>query len=177
MSKPTPYASKVAVPPEEDVRQVMGDSYKPDGLTSPGLLAGTGDCFPAVVALVKALFQADDIDARLREIVTLRVAVLLKAPYEWQQNSKMALNTGLSQIEIDAVAVDGPVQGLPAGLHPGVLGHRRVGATRDAHQRDPVRPAGPIRPSRHAQADPCDRLLHPPSHVPQRVSHTAQNDR
>ena len=38
--------------------------------------------------------------------------MLLNAPYEWQQNSKMALNTGLSQEEIDAVAADGPVQGL-----------------------------------------------------------------
>ena len=74
MGKPTPYVTKVAVsfPPEEDVRQAMGDSYKPDGLNVTKMLAGTGDCFPAVVALVKALFQAGDIDARVREVVTLR---------------------------------------------------------------------------------------------------------
>lgn len=114
MSKPTPYATKIAIPlPSEDVvRQAMGQNYKPDVLNVTKMLAGTGDCFAPVVALVKALFQADDIDARLREVVTLRAAVLLNAPYEWQQNSKMALNTGLSQKEIDAVAADGPVQGL-----------------------------------------------------------------
>lgn len=76
------------------------------------MLTRTGDCFPAVVALVKALFQADDIEPKLREVVTLRVAALLHAPYEWQQNSKMALNTGLSQDEIDRVSADGAVQGL-----------------------------------------------------------------
>ncbi len=116
MSKPTPYATKLAVPlpPEEDVKLAMGESYKPDGLNVTRMLAGTGDCFPAVVALVRALFQADDIDAKLREVVTLRAAVLINAPYEWQQNSKMALNTGLTQSEIDAVAADGPVQGLAA---------------------------------------------------------------
>ena len=114
MSKPIPYATMVAVPlpPEEDVRKAMGETYKPDMLNVTKMLAGTGDCFPAVVSLVKTLFQAEDIDPRLREVVTLRVAALLDAPYEWQQNSRMALNTGLSQSEIDAVAAEGPVQGL-----------------------------------------------------------------
>ena len=114
MSKPTPYTTTVAIPlpAEADVRRVMGAKYKPETLNVTKMLTGTGDCFPAVIALVKALFEADDIDARLREVVTLRVAVLLNAPYEWQQNSKMALNTGLSQGDIDAVTADGPVQGL-----------------------------------------------------------------
>ncbi|MGF7183260.1 hypothetical protein HDF11_004792 [Tunturiibacter psychrotolerans] len=38
------------------------------------MLAGT-------VALVKVLSQANDIDAKLREVVTLRVTILLRAPY------------------------------------------------------------------------------------------------
>lgn len=114
MSKPTPYATNVAIalPTEEAVRKAMGETYKPDVLNVTKMLAGTGDCFPAVVALVKALFQPADIDAKLREVVTLRAAALLNAPYEWQQNARMALNTGLSQDEIDAVAADGPVQEL-----------------------------------------------------------------
>ena len=114
MSKPTPYAASVAVPfpAEEDVRQVVGEAYKLDMLNVTKMLAGTGDCFPAVVAVVKALFQADDIDAKLREVVTLRAASLMNAPYEWQQNAKMALNVGLGESEIEAVAADGPVKGL-----------------------------------------------------------------
>ena len=76
------------------------------------MLTGTGDCFPSVVGLVKALFQTDDIDARSREVVTFRAAVLLNAPYEWQQNAKNGAEHRLSQGEIDTVAADGPVQGL-----------------------------------------------------------------
>ena len=114
MSKPTPYATKVAIPlpAEEDVKNAMGESYKPDVLNVTKMLTGTGDCFAPVVALVKALFKPGDIDAKLREVVTLRAATLLNAPYEWQQNTEMALNTGLSQSEINAVAADGSVQGL-----------------------------------------------------------------
>lgn len=114
MSKPTPYITNIDIPlpPETEVRKVMGDKYKPDVLNVTKMLSGTGDCFPPVIALVKALFGDENIDARLREVVTLRVAALLNAPYEWQQNSRMGLNTGLNQDEIDAVAVDGPVRGL-----------------------------------------------------------------
>ena len=114
MSKPTPYATKVAIPlpGEDDVKRAMGDTYKPDVLNVTKMLTGTDDCFAPVVALVKALFKPGGIDAKLREVITLRAAVLLNAPYEWQQNSKRALNVGLSQDEIDAVAADGPVQEL-----------------------------------------------------------------
>lgn len=114
MSKPLPYSTKITIPlpSEQDVRQAMGEQYKSETLNVTKMLTGTGDCFPAVVALVKALFQANDIEPKLREVVTLRVATLINAPYEWQQNSKMALNTGLTQDQIDAVATDGSVQGL-----------------------------------------------------------------
>ncbi len=114
MSKPVPYTTEVSIPlpAEDDVKKAMGESYKPDALNVTKMLTGTEDCFPPVVALVKALFREGSIEAKLREVVTLRAAALLHAPYEWQQNSKMALNTGLSQEEIDAVAADGPVQGL-----------------------------------------------------------------
>ena len=114
MSKPAPYTTNVAIslPAEDDVKRAMGDKYKPDVLNVTKMLTGTGDCFSPVVALVKALFQGDDIEPKLREMITLRTAALLNAPYEWQQNSKMALNTGVSQVEIDAAAADGSVQGL-----------------------------------------------------------------
>lgn len=80
MSKPAPYTTKIAIPlpSEEDVRKAMADKYKPDVLNVTKMLAGTGDCFAPVVALVKALFQSDDLEPKLREIVTLRTAALLK---------------------------------------------------------------------------------------------------
>ncbi|TPG16741.1 carboxymuconolactone decarboxylase family protein [Sphingomonas koreensis] len=114
MNKPTGYTTKAGVPfpSEEDIRRAMGDKYRPETLNVTKMLAGTGDCFPPVVELVRVLFQTEGVDPKLREVVTLRVAKLLDAPYEWQQNSRMALNVGLEQADIDTLAADGPVTGV-----------------------------------------------------------------
>ena len=114
MSKPTDYIAtiRIPLPPEDEVRRVMGDSYKPETLNVTKMLTGTGDCFKPVVELVEILFQTEGVDPKLREVITLRSAKRLNAPYEWQQNSKMALNVGLEQAVIDAIAADGPVTGL-----------------------------------------------------------------
>ena len=59
-----------------------------------------------------AMFQAKGIDPRTREIIILRAAKLLSAPYEAQANVVMAKNAGLSPAEIDAATTDGPVSGI-----------------------------------------------------------------
>jgi hypothetical protein len=45
-------------------------------------------------------------------MIILRAAKVLNAPYEWQANTQMAKNTGLSPDEINAAASDGPVAGI-----------------------------------------------------------------
>ena len=55
----------------------------------------TEDMLPAVLAMVGAVFKAEDIAPRLREIIVLRCAHLLNVPYEWQANIVMARNVGL----------------------------------------------------------------------------------
>ncbi len=112
MTHPTSYANRVAIPlpSEDEIRKVVGDSYNPDDLNVTKMLAGTGDCFAATVELVRALFSAEGVDPKVREMITLRVAKLLNAPYEWQANSQMAANLGLSATEIAAAAGDGPVE-------------------------------------------------------------------
>lgn len=113
----TPYTSQIAVPlpSEDEIRKVVGDAYEPDALNVTKMLAGTGDCFAATVKLVAALFSAEGVDPKLREMITLRVATLLNAPYEWQQNSQMAANLGLSESDIDAAASEGPVTNVDPG--------------------------------------------------------------
>jgi NAD(P)-dependent dehydrogenase (short-subunit alcohol dehydrogenase family) len=39
-----------------------------------------------VIGLVQAVFQAKDIDPKMRELIILRSAYLLDCPYEWQAN-------------------------------------------------------------------------------------------
>jgi len=42
-------------------------------------------------------------------MIILRAATVLDAPYEWQANTQMAKNAGLSSEEIDAAGSEGPV--------------------------------------------------------------------
>jgi hypothetical protein len=74
------------------------------------MFAGSGDMFPAVLAMIKAVFYAADINPRLREIIVLRCAHLLNCPYEWQANIVMAPNAGVTADEIAAIGTNGPVE-------------------------------------------------------------------
>ena len=115
MAFPTAYASTVAIPlpSEQIVERMIGKSYDPEkALNVLKMFAGTEDMFAATIGIVKAMFQAKGIDPKTREMIILRTAKVLNAPYEAQANVRMAENAGLSAAEIDAAASDGPVSGI-----------------------------------------------------------------
>jgi alkylhydroperoxidase family enzyme len=76
------------------------------------MFAGTEDMFDGTIGFVKAIFNANGIDPKTREMIILRAAAVLDSPYEWQANTQMAKNAGLSPDEIEAAASDGPVVGI-----------------------------------------------------------------
>jgi 4-carboxymuconolactone decarboxylase len=78
------------------------------------MLGLTEDMLPGVLALVGAVFNAEGVAPRLREIIILRCAHLLNAPYERQANEVMARNVGVTSEEIEAIGKDGPVRSLDA---------------------------------------------------------------
>ena len=112
---PERYSTNIALPLPTD-KEIGPDMVKElqqsHDLNVARMLAGTADMFSGAKALVQAVFQAKDIDPRLRELIILRSAYLLNCPYEWQANVVMAKNTGCTQAEIDAVRVDGPATGI-----------------------------------------------------------------
>ena len=115
MAQPTPYTAQVVIPlPDDDaVRKVIGSSYNPaSALNVVKMMAGTEDMFGATVGLVKAVFAAEGVDPKLRQMIILRAAKKLNAPYEWQANVPMSLNNGLSQADCDAAGSDSPVTGM-----------------------------------------------------------------
>lgn len=115
MAYPTAYASTVAIPlpSEQTVQQIMGNSYDPEKtLNVLKMFAGTEDMFDATIGIVNAMFQTKGVDPKIREMIILRAAKVLNAPYEAQANVRMAKNAGLSAAEIDAAATDGPVSGI-----------------------------------------------------------------
>ena len=115
MKVPTSYDSKncIPLPSDEDIRVVMGVDYDPDqALNVLKMLAGTEDMFTATAGLVKAVFSTNGVDPKIRQMIILRAAKKLNAPYEWQANVTLSLNNGLTELEIDAAASDEPVVGL-----------------------------------------------------------------
>ena len=115
MTHPTRSAPQVAIPLPSDaaVRRVIGKSYDPERtLNVIKMFAGTEEMFDAAIGLVKAIFDAQGVDPKTREMIILRAAIVLDSPYEWQANTQMAKNVGLSPKEIDAAASHGPVVGI-----------------------------------------------------------------
>lgn len=53
-----------------------------------------------------------EFDARKREIAVLRIGHVTRSEYEWTQHVRLAKNLGVTEAEIEAIAVDGPVTGL-----------------------------------------------------------------
>jgi len=115
MPYPIKYSSKVSIPLPSDkvIRRVIGESYNPDKVLNViKMFAGTGDMFTATIGFVNAVFKVQDVNPKAREIIILRAAKILNAPYEWQANAKFASNVGLSENEIMAASVDGPVTSI-----------------------------------------------------------------
>jgi alkylhydroperoxidase family enzyme len=117
MTIPGPNSSLVTVPlpSEEDLKRVIGASYDSSKtLNVIKMFAGTDDMYPAVVEFIKTVFQAKDVNPKLREMIVLRVAKKFHVLYEWQAQSALARNVGLSPEEIEAAASDGPLMAIDA---------------------------------------------------------------
>src|ERR1700740_3446953 len=97
MGKPTAYQASVVVPlPDEDViARSFGNEYDPDpALNVLKMMSGTGDFFPALIGMVKAVFGEREIDAKHREVIILRAASVLNCPYERQAEEQKAPKRG-----------------------------------------------------------------------------------
>jgi alkylhydroperoxidase family enzyme len=112
---PSRYSTFVTIPlpTDEQLGAKMVAKLKPaNNLNVARMLAGTTDMFDGAAGLVQAVFQAADIDPKMRELIILRSAYLLDCPYEWQANVVMAKNTGCTQQQINAMTSEGPPTGL-----------------------------------------------------------------
>jgi alkylhydroperoxidase/carboxymuconolactone decarboxylase family protein YurZ len=115
MYRPNPLPSQITIPlpSDEEAGRIIGDSYDPKmTLNVIKMMAGTEDMYPPTVAFINAMFQAEGIDPRTREMIMLRAAKVLNSPYEWQANVVLGKNAGLTDEEIEAAACDGPVSGI-----------------------------------------------------------------
>jgi alkylhydroperoxidase family enzyme len=83
MLYPAEYTAQLTIPmPDDDeVGKVMGRDFDPaKTLNVIRMMAGTEDMYAATAGFIKALFQAQGIDARTREMIMLRAAKVLNSP-------------------------------------------------------------------------------------------------
>jgi alkylhydroperoxidase family enzyme len=101
------------MPTVEEARAAFGNYFDPDQTLNGAIaLAGAGDLAVPAVALMKAVFACPAADARLREAMILRTAVRLNCTYAVHSSTRIALNSGLSESEVDALKADGQVAGV-----------------------------------------------------------------
>jgi hypothetical protein len=95
MSAPSAYKQSAAVPlpSDGDVRAVIGEDYDPGTtLNVIKMFAGTGEFYPALAGMVRAIFGTPDINDRHREMIILRSASILDVPLE--TTDKIGSRTG-----------------------------------------------------------------------------------
>jgi alkylhydroperoxidase family enzyme len=76
------------------------------------MMANVPASFAALRDLALSILFRSEFDARKREIAVLRVAHVTGSHYEWVQHVTVAKGCGVTEAEIDAIAVDGSVAGL-----------------------------------------------------------------
>jgi hypothetical protein len=101
------------VPTAEEARAAFGDDFNRDKtLNGAVALAAAGDLAGPAITLMRAVFACPAADARLREAMILRTAVRLNCMYAVHASTRIALNSGLSTIEVKALTAEAPVTGI-----------------------------------------------------------------
>ncbi|MGA8169512.1 MAG: carboxymuconolactone decarboxylase family protein [Methylocystis sp.] len=101
------------MPTAEEARAAFGVDFNPDKTLNGAIaLAAAGDLAGPAVALMKAVFACRAADARLREAMIVRTAVRLNCIYAVRASTCIALNSGLSKTEVEALTADDPVAGI-----------------------------------------------------------------
>ena len=94
---------------EPEIRELLS---KLPALNVFRMWANAPASFQPLVEFAFSLLAKSEFDARKREIAILRVAHVTRAGYEWFQHVIVAKRVGVTDEEIEKIAVDGPVTGL-----------------------------------------------------------------
>jgi alkylhydroperoxidase family enzyme len=94
---------------EPEVRELLA---KLPALNVFRMMANAPASFRPLIEFAFSLLMKSELDARKREIAVLRVAHVTRASYEWFQHVIVAKRVGVTDREIEKIAVDGPVTEL-----------------------------------------------------------------
>ena len=105
------------LPTAEEARAAFGIDFNPGNTLNGAIaLAAAGDLAGPAIALMRAVFACPAANARLREAMILRTAVRLNCIYAVHASTRIALNSGLSKTDVEALTADAPVAGIDPGI-------------------------------------------------------------
>ena len=104
----------VPLPSDDDLTPATRQVVRGSGadLNVSRMFGGTAEFFPAINMIVDNIFNAQDVNPKLRELIFLRSAKKLSALYEWEAHSVIGRSVGLTDAEIEALSSDGAVCGM-----------------------------------------------------------------
>jgi len=98
--------SRIPLVAPEDLPPEAAETYKRGKLDLTRLLAHGKTVYPAYRMLTQAVFAQLTIPPRERELIVLAVLHLDRGEYQWAQHVQVALDNGIPQEKIDAIAND-----------------------------------------------------------------------
>ena len=105
------------MPTAEEARAAFGNDFDPDQTLNGAIaLAAAGDLAVPALALMRAVFACPAAGARMREAMIVRTAVRLNCTYALHASTRIALNSGLSTTEVEALTADGPAAGIDPNI-------------------------------------------------------------
>jgi alkylhydroperoxidase family enzyme len=102
-----PYPDIASLP--EEVRAAIAQA--PVQLNIFKMMVNAETCFIPLTRLGGTILSRQKLDARLRELVILRVAQIEGGEYEWIQHVPIAISVGATQAQVDAIernTIDAP---------------------------------------------------------------------
>lgn len=110
-------ATRIPLPKDEDLPSDIQEYIKKSreskiAVELSNMLCNAPASIKAFNAMGGSILFQSEFDARKREIAIIRIAHITKASYEWHAHRNFGLHVGVTEEEIDKIAVDGPVTGL-----------------------------------------------------------------
>lgn len=125
----------LGLPGDRVPRAGSGERYDPLNFPVIGMLAHHTELARSYLAFNNFLLFKGQLSPRLRELAVLRVAQVLQSPFEYGEHVRIALDSGITAEEIDAVAAgDDAFDGadrLVLDATDELLADRRMGDTWD----------------------------------------------
>lgn len=92
--------------PDKTRNMITGGKSQLSGLNINRMMAHAENSVRHFMRLGNSLLTQAKLDARLRELVILRIAKLCNSKYEWYQHEIMARQVGVSEQQIVAIRLD-----------------------------------------------------------------------